>query len=120
MQRFTELKVWQRSFELTVSIYRRSESLPVAERFGLVAQIRRAMVSVPSNIAEGAKRASSNEYAHYLNIAEGSLAETESLLRLWVALYAAQSPDLRAFIAECDEISRMLYALWRKIQPHGR
>jgi len=77
MQRFTELKVWQRSHELTLEVYRVTASFPSTERFGLISQPRRASASVPTNIAEGSKRQSNQEYARFLNIAEGSLAETE-------------------------------------------
>jgi four helix bundle protein len=77
MQRFTDLKVWQRSHGLTLEIYKLSKPFPGDERFGLVSQMRRAAASVPTNIAEGSKRLSNPEYAHFLNIAEGSLAETE-------------------------------------------
>jgi four helix bundle protein len=82
MQRFTDLKVWQRSHELTLEVYRVTASFPSAERFGLISQLRRAAASVPTNIAEGSKRQSNQEYARFLNIAEGSLVETEYLLML--------------------------------------
>ncbi len=77
MQRFTELRVWQRSHALVLNVYRLTESFPQQERYGLTAQLRRAALSVPTNIAEGSKRLTSLEYARFLNIAEGSLAETE-------------------------------------------
>jgi four helix bundle protein len=82
VQRFTDLKVWQRSHALTLEIYRFTATFPTDERFGLISQLRRAAVSVPTNIAEGSKRQSNPDYARFLNIAEGSLAETEYLLLL--------------------------------------
>ena len=82
MQRFTELKVWQRSHGLALQLYRLTAAFPVEERFGLVTQIRRAAVSVPTNIAEGSKRQGKLDYARFLNIAEGSLVETEYLVML--------------------------------------
>jgi four helix bundle protein len=79
VQRFTDLKVWQRSHALTLDIYKFTATFPTDERFGLISQLRRAAVSVPTNIAEGSKRQSNPDYARFLNIAEGSLAETEYL-----------------------------------------
>jgi four helix bundle protein len=80
MQRFTELKVWQRSHSLVLSVYRMTSGFPQNERYGLISQVRRSALSVPTNIAEGSKRLTSHEYARFLNIAEASLAETEYLL----------------------------------------
>ncbi len=81
-QRFTELKVWQRSHALFLDLYKLTAKFPGDERFGLTSQLRRAAMSVPTNIAEGSKRQSNVEYARFLNIAEGSLAETEYLVLL--------------------------------------
>jgi four helix bundle protein len=80
VQRFTELKVWQRGHTLVLTVYRMTVGFPIAERYGLLSQLRRAVLSVPTNIAEGSKRVGRQEYARFLNIAEASLAETEYLL----------------------------------------
>lgn len=80
MQRFTEIKVWQRGHALVLSVYRATVGFPIAERYGLLSQLRRAALSVPTNIAEGSKRTGRQEYARFLNISEASLAETEYLL----------------------------------------
>ena len=69
MQPFTELKVWQRGHALALAIYKLSKQLPDDERFGLTAQIRRAAVSVPSNIAEGSRRQHPGDFARFLNMA---------------------------------------------------
>src|SRR5215469_14764853 len=80
MQRFTELKVWQRGHQLVLGAYRATVGFPVAERYGLQSQLRRAALSVSTNIAEGSKRTGTQEYARFLNISEASLAEAEYLL----------------------------------------
>jgi four helix bundle protein len=115
MQRFTELKVWQRSHELTLEVYRVTASFPSAERFGLISQLRRAAASIPTNIAEGSKRESNQEYARFLNIAEGSLAETEYLLMLSRDLGFLGGDSANELLKEITEIARMLNALKKKV-----
>jgi four helix bundle protein len=115
MQRFTDLKVWQRSQALTLQIYRASAAFPAHERFGLTSQLRRAAVSVPANIAEGSKRDSRTDYARFLNIAEGSLAETECLLLLARDLGYLPADLCEPLAREADEIARMLHALRTKV-----
>ena len=82
IQKYTDLEVWQKSRELTNSIYTISKSFPERERFGLTNQMRRCAVSVPSNIAEGCGRSSFKETVHFLYIARGSLYELETQLYL--------------------------------------
>jgi four helix bundle protein len=115
MQRFTELKVWQRSHGLTLEIYRVTASFPTAERYGLISQLRRAAASIPTNIAVGSKRQSNQEYARFLNIAEGSLAETEYpvMLSRDLGFLARDSSD--ELLKEINEIARMLNALKKKV-----
>ena len=117
MQRFKDLKVWQRSHALVVELYPLTRTFPAEERFGLVTQMRRAAVSVPTNIAEGSKRQGKGDFAHFLNIAEGSLAETEYLLMLSRDL-GSLTPDVaEPLLTEAGEISRMLHALRSKVDP---
>ena len=116
MQRFTDLKVWQRSHALTLEIYRFRATFPTDERFGLVSQLRRAAVSVPTNIAEGSKRQSSPDYARFLNIAEGSLAETEYLLLLSRDLGYLKHEACEHPLAEVADVARMLHALRTKVE----
>ena len=106
-----KLDVWKLSMELSRVVYRLTTGYPSEERFGLVSQMRRAAVSVPSNIAEGAARDSNNELRHFLSIARSSLSELDTQLDL--------SQDL-GFIAETSRseidrlltrIDKMLYAL---------
>ena len=80
MQRFTDLKVWQRSHPLALRIYRLTKALPADEKYGLIPQLRRAPLSVPSNIAEASKREGNQDFARFLNITEGSRVEAEYLI----------------------------------------
>jgi four helix bundle protein len=116
MQRFTELKVWQRAHALVLAVYRLTASFPADERYGLTSQLRRATVSVPSNIAEGSKRRSNHEYAHFLNLAEGSLAEAAYQLILSRDLGYATPAAVEPLTAEADEVARMLNALRLKVE----
>lgn len=111
MQRFQNLKVWQRSHTLVLGIYRLTAHFPPEERYGLTAQLRRAAVSVPTNIAEGSKRRSSQDYARFLNLAEGSIAEVEYLLLLSRDLRFAAEKAVAKLLEEATEIARMLNAL---------
>jgi len=116
MQRFTELKVWQRSHTLVLNLYRLASAFPAEERFGIVPQLRRAAVSVPTNIAEGSKRQGRQDYARFLNIAEGSLVETEYLLMLSRDLGYVKPKVAEAPLAEILEVARMLHNLRTKVE----
>jgi four helix bundle protein len=119
LQHFKDLKVWARSHALVLEIYRLTKSFPNDERFGIVSQLRRAAASVPTNIAEGAKRRGKQDYARFLNIAEGSLAETEYLLILSRDLGYLPSEDSKMPLAEVSEIARMLNALRAKVEDRS-
>jgi four helix bundle protein len=119
VQRFTDLKVWQRSHALVLQLYRLTRALPVEDRFGLVSQLRRAAVSVPTNIAEGSKRQGSQDYARFLNIAEGSLAETEYLLMLSRDLGYLTSEGTEVPLDEIKEIAGMLHNLRVKVEQRA-
>ena len=102
-----------------LGIYQLTKCFPDCERFGIVSQLRRAAVSVPTNIAEGSKRLGSQDYARFINIAEGSLAETEYLLLLSQNLeYLTPLAAVRP-LAETADIGRMLNAL-RQSVVNGR
>lgn len=119
MQRFTELKVWQRGHALVLNVYKLSVRFPVAERFGLLSQLRRAALSVPTNIAEGSKRTGRQEYARFLNIAEASLAETEYLLMVSRDLNYITPQQAIAIFKDVAELAKMLHGLRRTVdQTH--
>ncbi|MGE0023132.1 MAG: four helix bundle protein [Hyphomicrobium sp.] len=96
-------------------MYRTTERFPERERFGLTQQMRRAAVSIPSNIAEGYGRQSTGEYRHHLKIARGSAAELETQLLLARHLRMGPETSLAAPLQQVDECSRMLAALISKI-----
>lgn len=116
MQRFTDLKVWQQAHALVLAIYPLTARFPAEERFGLMSQLRRAAASVPSNIAEGSKRTSNAEYAHYLNIAESSLAETEYHLILSRDLGYTEAAALEPLFSQIADLAKMLHALRKKVE----
>ncbi len=116
MQRYGDLAVWKRSHQLVLQVYRLTKSLPRSEQFGITSQLQRSAVSVPSNIAEGAKRAGRREYAHFLNVAEASLAETDYLLLLARDLGLAESGAVAGLRQEAEEILRMLSSLRKKVE----
>jgi len=121
MQRFTALRVWQRSHRLAVEIYGMTAGFPSEERFGLTAQLRRAAVSVAANIAEGSKRESRRDYARFLNIAEGSIAEVEELLMLGRDIGFASDEASASLLEEADHVARMLSVLRARVAkgPEG-
>ncbi len=96
-------------------VYRLTKSFPPDERYGLTSQLRRAVLSVPTNIAEGSKRHTNPEYARFLNIAEGSLAETEYLLMVSRDLGYLSAATTTPALAEAEEIARMLNGLRNKV-----
>lgn len=120
MQRFQDLEVWRRGHELTMAVYSLSAKFPSAERFGLTAQLRRSMSSVPTNIAEGSKRSSNREYARFLNIAEASLAEAEYQLILCKDLHFAAEEDVANLLADVSLLAKKLYTLRRKVEGTHR
>lgn len=113
-RRHHDLVAWQRAIELVKLIYRVTESLPESEKFGLIAQMRRAAVSVPSNIAEGAARRSSKEFTQSLYVARGSLAEIETQLMLCRELGFVK--DTTSVDNALSEVFSILSGLIRSLQ----
>ena len=111
MKDHKDLRVWQKAMDLVVEVYRLVKLLPKEENFALANQMRRAVVSIPSNIAEGNARTSEREFLRFLSVAQGSNAELETQLLLCQRLNYIPIDELdRAFML-VDEIGRMLYAL---------
>lgn len=116
LRTFKDLLVWQRSFELVATTYEITRGFPNDEKFGLVSQMRRSAVSVPSNIAEGYARDTTQEYVRHLWIAKGSLAELETQLLIAQRLEYISEPASETVANEIEEIERMLAALIRKLK----
>ena len=109
-----------RGRSILVSVEVLTRTFPAEERFGIVTQMRRAAVSVPTNIAEGSKRQGKGDFAHFLNIAEGSLAETQYLVMLAADLGYLSDATKTPLLAEIDEISAMLYTFRSKVEQGER
>ena len=101
--------------DLVESIYRLTASLPASEQFGLIAQMRRSAVSVPSNIAEGYGRQATGEYRHHLLICRGSLLQLETQLLLCRRLKYSSEQEIDPLLTEITEISKMLGSLIAKL-----
>jgi four helix bundle protein len=115
-QSFKDLIVWQRAIELTIAIYELTAKFPDSERFGLINQLRRAAVSVASNIAEGYGRATKGEYVQFLGHARGSCSEVETQLVIAKALSFGSTANLDTAENLCNEVGRMLGALMKSIR----
>lgn len=109
MHRYKELKVWQKSIELVTDIYQVTAKFPDNEKFGLISQINRASVSIPSNIAEGAGRNSTKEFLHFLSIAHASSYETETQLIISKNLNYLSKNELDALTGKINEWQKMSY-----------
>ncbi len=114
MQSFKELTVWQKSIELVKEVYQATESFPKSELYGIVSQMRRSSVSIPSNIAEGYKRKNRKEYIQFLSIADGSSAELETQTIISKMIYP--KIDLSKVESLTTEIQKMLCGLLRKLK----
>lgn len=111
---YKSLSVWQKAMELAREVYAVTERLPQKEHFGLYNQMRRAAVSVPSNIAEGFRRNTKKDYAHFVSVAHGSLSELETQMLLAQDVYPRLECKKGLLLAE--EIGKMLYGLSRALK----
>jgi len=113
---YRDLIVWQKSIALVGKIYSFTRSFPREEIYGITSQIRRAGISIPANIAEGQARNSKGEFLQFLGIAQGSLAELETLLMISRNLDYLTSADAEALLSDCEEISRLLAGLKKSLR----
>ncbi len=112
---YKNLIVWQKSILVVKSIYQLSQKFPSEEKFGLVSQMRRAAVSIPSNIAEGQARRTTGDYIRFVSIAEGSLAELETQLIIAIELNFCTKSETEVCFGLMLEIRKMLNALRRSL-----
>ena len=116
MRPHERLEVWERAVEFVVRIYRMTETFPREEKFGVTSQIRRAAVSGPANIAEGAARESSREFNYFLSIAQGSVSELATEILIARRLGYVNEQTYRADDDELASIGRMIFGLARSVK----
>lgn len=116
LKSYKELNVWQKAYQLCLNIYKATQDFPSEEKYGLTSQIRRAAVSVPSNIAEGYGRKSTKEYLQLLYIAYGSICELETQVLLSGDLRYIKAGALERLQQETGEVERMLKALIKSLE----
>jgi len=116
IRRFEDLKVWQKSHELVLEVYKVTQQFPGEEKFGLTSQIRRSTVSVAANIVEGSKRQHLNEYIQMLYIAQGSLSETNYYLLLAKDLKYLSDTEYQKIFNQSEEIGKMLSGLIKSLK----
>ena len=115
VQSYRELIVWQKSMDVVELVYRATKKFPKEEMYGLTSQIRRAAVSIPSNIAEGQARKSTKEFRNFLSIAQGSKAEVETQVMIAVRLRYLTPQEAQPILNLLEEISRMAASLQNKL-----
>ena len=119
MQSFTNLKVWQKAHELTLLVYKATANFPAEEKFGLTNQLRRATVSIESNIAEGRGRGSDRDFSRFISIAIGSCFEVKSQILIARDLKFMSATQSDFLEAKVDEVSRMLNSFKTKLTANG-
>jgi four helix bundle protein len=117
VQSYRELVVWQKGMDLCALAYLVTKRLPKEEMYGLVSQIRRSVVSVPSNIAEGFGRDQTGSFINHLRIAQGSLKEFETQVLVCRRVDMLTDEDITPLLSLADEVGRMLRALIRSQKP---
>jgi four helix bundle protein len=110
-QSYRDLQVWQRAMQLTVAVYRLTQTFPREEQYGLSSQIRRSVVSIPSNIAEGQGRLSTGEFRQFLGMARGSNCEVQTQLEIARALKIGESALIDEAESLSNEVRRMLFKM---------
>ena len=112
---YKDLLVWQKAMLLAKEVYEQTQNFPAEEKFGLIAQMRRAAVSVPSNLAEGQARSGTGEFLQFISHAEGSLAELDTQFRLSTELRFLDHSTLESMSAKIVELQKMLSGLRRSL-----
>jgi len=115
-QSYRELLVWQKAMQLVTDTYVMTEVFPKSEMFGLTSQLKRAVISIPSNIAEGQGRDSQKEFLYHLSVAYGSLLEVETQIQIAVSLSFIKDAVGDKLLEQCGEVGRMLNGLTRSLR----
>lgn len=116
MQSYRELLVWQKSMDMAEACYQLTAEFPRDEMYGMTAQIRRAAVSVPANIAEGHGRENTGSFVQFLRVAQGSLKELETHLVLAARVRLVSAERTAPLLGECETTGKMLRSLIRSLQ----
>lgn len=117
MHNYKQLKVWEKAIDLVVDVYKATAEFPKEEKYGLISQMRRSAVSIPSNIAEGAGRNSDKEFCHFLSNAHGSSFELETQIIISQKLELITQDTSNELCAKVNEVQRMNYTLQQKLNP---
>ena len=118
MKNFKELRVWQKGIDLVVIVYEITASFPEEEKYGLSTQMRRAAVTIPSNIAEGHLRKTAKDFKQFLSIARGSCAELETQMIIAHKLGFIQEDNFNNLSLKIEELSKMLSSFYSKINSN--
>ncbi len=116
---YKDLQVWQKAIDFVTVVYRLTEKFPSTETYGLALQLRRASVSVPSNIAEGSAKRSSIDFTRFINIARGSIAEIETQLIIAERLKYITEIELKSVSMTLEEINKMLFGLGTSLETRN-
>ena len=117
---YRDLIVWQKAMDLVEDVYKKTKGFPREELYGLTSQLRRAVVSVPSNIAEGQGRDSTKEFLHHLSIAYGSLCEVGTQILIANRLGYLEKRELERLDGLTSEVGRLINGLSNKLPKNGR
>ena len=115
MNNYENLKIWEKAMNLVEKVYSLIKLMPEEEKYGLVLQIKRCSISIPSNIAEGAGRNSKNELKHFLSIANGSTCELETQILLSARLKFIKNEQVKNILNLCNEVKKMNFSLQRSL-----
>jgi four helix bundle protein len=118
MRGYVDLQVWAKAMDLAANIYALAPSMPKAEQYGMTSQMQRAAASVPANIAEGYQRGTRKDYARFIGIARGSLAETETFLLLADRVGHLSAEAVKPCLDQAGEVGRMLTRLKQRLDEH--
>ena len=120
LRSYQDLEVWKKAMDLTEEVYLVSSGFPQQERYGITGQLRRSVVSVPANIAEGAERPGPRQFVQFLGIAGGSPAEVETLLMLASRLKFADKIRIQQLLDQAGHVGRMINGLKRSLTSRAR